>query len=144
VNAVCAVNFATTVGPFPYLFQFEIVGTFDPADGSASGTIDDGSGAVPWTGQFVEVSGDYRLQGAFGPAGYAPLGTISGYFDMPIELDSDGDLLADDDEIGIYGTDPFDPDSDGDGLDDGDEVVTYTTDPASIDTDGDDFPDGYE
>ncbi|MCB9665063.1 MAG: FG-GAP repeat protein [Alphaproteobacteria bacterium] len=144
VNAVCAVNFATVVGPFPYLFQFEIVGTFDPADGSASGTIDDGSGGVAWTGQFVEVGGYYRLQGIFGPAGYASLGTISGYFDMPIELDSDGDLLADDDEIGIYGTDPFNADSDGDGLDDGDEVVTYGTDPTGIDTDGDDFPDGYE
>lgn len=38
-------------------------------------------------------------------------------------LDRDGDGLADDDEMALYGTDPDDPDSDGDGRTDGGEVA---------------------
>jgi hypothetical protein len=37
-------------------------------------------------------------------------------------LDSDGDLLFDDDETGLYGTDPFNADTDGDGFGDGAEI----------------------
>jgi hypothetical protein len=40
----------------------------------------------------------------------------------PVDPDSDGDGLTDNEETGVYGTDPNDPDSDGDGMLDGDEV----------------------
>lgn len=42
--------------------------------------------------------------------------------------DTDQDLLTDDDEINIHGTDPFDPDTDGDGVRDGIEIF-FGTDP---------------
>lgn len=44
------------------------------------------------------------------------LGTI------PIFVDSDADLVSDQDELNIYGTDPTNPDSDGDGIPDGKEI----------------------
>lgn len=56
--------------------------------------------------------------------------------------DSDGDGLADGDEIDL-GTDPFDPDTDGDGLTDGEEIG-LGTDPLDPDTDGDGLTDGDE
>jgi hypothetical protein len=40
--------------------------------------------------------------------------------------DSDGDGIADSDELNIYGTDPYNPDSDGDGVDDGEEIAAGT------------------
>lgn len=59
-------------------------------------------------------------------------------------LDTDGDNIADIDEINIYGTDPYAWDTDGDGLGDGEEVFGYGTDPLSWDTDGDGVSDGDE
>jgi predicted CXXCH cytochrome family protein len=63
-------------------------------------------------------------------------------------VDSDGDGLSDDDEVGIYLTDPFNPDTDGDGLTDGDEVSmaqgSGCPDPLLPDSDGDLLPDGGE
>lgn len=38
------------------------------------------------------------------------------------QLDSDGDGLTDDDELGVYFTDPANPDTDGDGYGDGTEI----------------------
>ena len=61
-------------------------------------------------------------------------------FDIP--TDSDGDGLADGDEI-AGGTDPDDPDSDDDGLDDGDEVAAGT-DPLDPDSDDDTLSDNCE
>ncbi len=61
----------------------------------------------------------------------------------PGAIDSDNDGLSDDQEKAL-GTDPFKPDTDGDGLADGDEVNVFLTDPLKIDTDGDGFPDGEE
>lgn len=58
--------------------------------------------------------------------------------------DSDGDGLADTDEINIYFTNPALPDTDLDGLSDGDEVNIYGTDPTNPDTDGDGVNDGDE
>ena len=44
-------------------------------------------------------------------------------------VDTDGDRVADGDEITIYGTDPFTFDSDGDGVGDGEELYNTRTDP---------------
>jgi len=47
----------------------------------------------------------------------------------PTNIDTDGDGVADGDELTIYGTDPFTFDSDGDGLSDGEELYNTHTDP---------------
>jgi hypothetical protein len=47
----------------------------------------------------------------------------------PTNIDTDGDGVADGDELNIYGTDPFTWDSDGDGLSDGTELYDTHTDP---------------
>jgi len=47
----------------------------------------------------------------------------------PTNIDTDGDGVADGDELSIYGTDPFTLDSDGDGLSDGEELYNTRTDP---------------
>ena len=59
------------------------------------------------------------------------------------DLDSDGDGLADSDELRL-GTLKNQADSDGDGLSDGDEVHLHGTDPLRGDSDGDGMPDGNE
>ncbi len=64
-----------------------------------------------------------------------------------VDVDSDGDGLADSDETqGTYGyvTNPNDPDTDGEGLSDGDEVLIYGTNPLNVDTDGDWLKDSAE
>jgi hypothetical protein len=47
----------------------------------------------------------------------------------PNNVDTDGDGVADGDEVNIYGTDPFTWDVDGDGVSDGDELFNTRTDP---------------
>lgn len=49
--------------------------------------------------------------------------------DVATAVDSDGDGIADEDEINIYGTDPYNWDTDGDGLGDGEEAFVTGTDP---------------
>ena len=65
----------------------------------------------------------------------------------PFPDDADNDRLTDEREREL-GTDPTDPDTDGDGLADGDEVdppgVLEATDPLDPDTDDDGLPDGFE
>lgn len=61
----------------------------------------------------------------------------------PAVLDTDGDGLTDEEEVGL-GTDPLEADTDGDGLFDGEETATYQTDPLNPDSDGDTFLDGQE
>ncbi len=56
------------------------------------------------------------------------------------QTDSDGDGLADDAELSVYGTDPEVGDTDDDGLPDGVEIE-LGTDPLEVDTDGDGFTD---
>src|SRR5215203_5023320 len=56
--------------------------------------------------------------------------------------DTDGDGVADSDEVDLYGTDPETWDTDGDGLSDGDELFVSGTDPLVWDTDGDGVSDG--
>jgi thrombospondin type 3 repeat protein len=65
--------------------------------------------------------------------------------DQVIAVDTDGDELSDDEELGL-GTDPNNYDTDGDGLSDGSEVRAdgWGTNPLSADTDGDGFSDGDE
>jgi hypothetical protein len=54
----------------------------------------------------------------------------------PGNPDTDGDAVADGDELGIYGTDPITWDTDGDGLSDGEELFSTETDPLIEDTTG--------
>jgi hypothetical protein len=58
--------------------------------------------------------------------------------------DSDGDRLADVEEIVLTRTDPFDSDTDNDGLLDGDELLSYGTNPRKSDSDNDGLGDGAE
>jgi hypothetical protein len=60
----------------------------------------------------------------------------------PTNPDTDGDGVADGDEVTIYFTDPYTADSDGDGLVDGEELFATSTDPLVWDTDGDGVGDG--
>lgn len=62
----------------------------------------------------------------------------------PTLIDTDGDGVADGDEINIYGTEPAVFDSDGDGTGDGDELYNLRTDPLIWDTDGNGVADGAE
>lgn len=62
----------------------------------------------------------------------------------PYNADTDGDGVADGDEINIYGTNPLNADTDGDGLTDGNELFWTNTDPLKWDTDGDGWGDGDE
>ena len=57
--------------------------------------------------------------------------------------DLDADNYADAAELEL-GLDPANPDTDGDGVADGDELVSYGTDPFTWDTDGDGRSDGEE
>jgi Bacterial TSP3 repeat len=47
----------------------------------------------------------------------------------PTNADTDGDHVADGDELNLYGTDPLNGDSDGDGVNDGEELFATHTDP---------------
>jgi hypothetical protein len=60
----------------------------------------------------------------------------------PVATDTDGDGVADSDEVDLYGTDPETWDTDGDGLSDSDELFVAGTDPLVWDTDGDGVLDG--
>ena len=59
------------------------------------------------------------------------------------ETDLDADNYADALELEV-GLDPTNPDTDGDGVADGDEVTIYFTDPYTADPDGDGLVDGEE
>jgi hypothetical protein len=60
----------------------------------------------------------------------------------PVATDTDGDGVADSDEIDVYGTDSETWDTDGDNLSDGDELFVGGTDPLLWDTNGDGVSDG--
>lgn len=59
------------------------------------------------------------------------------------EVDSDGDNALDASELEM-GLDPYNADTDGDGVADGDELALYGTDPFNWDSDGDGIADGEE
>jgi hypothetical protein len=62
----------------------------------------------------------------------------------PANPDTDGDGVADGDEVNIYLTDPWAWDTDGDGLSDGEELFATLTNPLAWDTDGNGVSDGEE
>ena len=62
----------------------------------------------------------------------------------PTNPDTDGDGVADGDEVDIYFTDPLVWDSDGDGISDGEELFGLLTDPLLWDTNGNGVSDGEE
>ncbi len=62
----------------------------------------------------------------------------------PYNVDTDGDGVADGDEINLYGTEPTVFDTDGDGLSDGQDLYDARTDPLRWDTDGDGVRDGQD
>lgn len=70
--------------------------------------------------------------------------TVLYYTAGNVDVDSDGDDLADTHERFIYHTDPNDTDTDDDGLDDGDEVNVYGTNPIQADSDADGLDDWGE
>jgi hypothetical protein len=47
----------------------------------------------------------------------------------PTNADTDGDHVADGDELNLYRTDPLNGDTDGDGIGDGEELFATNTDP---------------
>ena len=68
-----------------------------------------------------------------------------GFYRFGVDVDSDGDGLADPMEMLWTLTDPTATDTDGDGLSDGEELaVGVDTNPLLYDTDGDGVGDGYE
>ncbi|MHA1440867.1 MAG: hypothetical protein ACTSPK_03245, partial [Candidatus Heimdallarchaeota archaeon] len=59
-------------------------------------------------------------------------------------IDTDGDGLADLDEVKVHGTDYTLIDTDGDTISDGDEILIHGTNPLSLDSDTDLMPDDFE
>lgn len=70
---------------------------------------------------------------------YAPVDTSA----IATDSDQDGDNALDAREMEL-GLDPYNADTDGDGVADGDELDIYSTDPFTWDTDGDGISDGEE
>jgi hypothetical protein len=62
----------------------------------------------------------------------------------PGNPDTDGDAVADGDEVTIYPIDPFTSDTDGDNLADGEELFATSTNPLVWDTNGNGISDGEE
>jgi hypothetical protein len=77
--------------------------------------------------------------------GAAPVNTAPSAENAPVPVagDADGDNLPDASEA-QHGTDQYNADTDGDGVADGDEVNIYFTSPTNADTDGDALTDGNE
>jgi hypothetical protein len=91
----------------------------------------DPAGAEPVVASETDADGD----------NYADAAELEAGLD-PANPDTDGDGVADGDEVTIYLTDPWVWDSDGDGLSDGEELFGNLTDPLVWDTDGDGVGDG--
>ena len=90
----------------------------------------------------INVPGDTSVEivpaGAPEPVAASTVDEVS----EPAVTDTDGDGVADSDEVELYGTDPETWDTDGDGLSDGDELFATGTDPLVWDTNGDGVSDG--
>ena len=132
-----------------------VAGFGEPIDGVEAGTatapLPQDSGALPTVPAELPPIATVPAQA---PAAPTPLPAAQETVPTPVPtqppaadlatLDTDGDLIADVDETGIYGTDPFAWDTDGDGLGDGEEAFGTGTDPLSWDSDGDGVSDGEE
>jgi hypothetical protein len=85
--------------------------------------------AIDITG-YISDNGTYSIglgnDGSFGDFFSRETGDGAYLQLITMPLDSDGDGLSDEDEIGIYGTNPLLSDTDGDGMDDGREVLAGT------------------
>ncbi|MFW9914726.1 MAG: M28 family peptidase [Candidatus Thorarchaeota archaeon] len=86
---------------------------------------------------FMNSSLDYDEDGLLDREEIA-LGTF------PNSDDTDGDGLADEDELRSFYTDPLSRDTDNDGLNDYQEIYEYRTDPLNPDTDHDGIDDSME
>jgi hypothetical protein len=105
----------------------EVVETVETSEPVAA----DPAGAAPVVASETDADGDT----------YADAAELEAGLD-PANPDTDGDGVADGDEVTIYLTDPWVWDSDGDGLSDGEELFGNLTDPLVWDTDGDGVGDG--
>jgi hypothetical protein len=123
---------------------------------SAPGTVTRAGVSSP---SLLGPDGTYRVTESSPPIVTVPSGTVveiapapepAPIAAAPVEaispestaLDSDGDSVADDDEVALYGTDPSVWDTDEDGLSDGEELFASGTDPLLWDTNGDGVSDG--
>src|SRR5215204_3028723 len=125
-----------------------------PGDASAApGTVTGGSGTAllgpdgtysvsdaPPSNVTVGNSGAVEPEPVYEPAPEAVVETVE--TTEPVAADTDGDGVADSDEVDLYGTDPFTWDTDGDGLSDGEELFVAGTNPLVWDTNGDGVSDG--
>ena len=98
-------------------------------------------------GEPVDTAPAPTSEDAYAPedAGYEPQDTAvsDGSGAVASDTDADADNIADDLEWDL-GLDPGNADSDGDGVADGDEISIYRTDPSNWDSDGDGVSDGEE
>src|SRR5215207_1617810 len=122
---------------------------------AAPGTVTGGSGTAllgpdgtysvtdaPPSNVTVGDSGALAPEPVYEPAPEAVVETVE--TSEPVAADTDGDGVADSDEVDLYGTDPNIWDTDGDGLFDGEELFASGTDPLVWDTDSDGVSDGEE
>ena len=124
--------------------QTPVPGTVTVNDVSGSSLLGpDGTYRVTETSPpIINVPGDTSVEivpaGAREPVAASTVDEVS----EPAATDTDGDGVADSDEVELYGTDPETWDTDGDGLSDGDELFATGTDPLVWDTNGDGVSDG--
>lgn len=115
-------------------------GTYNVTDSPPSNVTTGGTGSLPPAPEPVidttvsEPVDTGAVETAIGVEGDADGDNYADALELEIGLDpnnvdSDGDGVADGDEINIYLTDPFVWDTDGDGVSDGDELFNTRTDP---------------
>jgi Bacterial TSP3 repeat len=84
----------------------------------------------------INVPDDTRVEIVPAAAPESVADTTGDETSQPVATDTDGDAVADSDEVDLYGTAAELWDTDGDGLSDGDELFVMGTDPLVWDTGG--------